>query len=146
MICIDFFHNKNCFADWKSFNSIQNSISNTTIKILRDGVSTRLQEHLQKTLYYEQRLPGFIKFYDDSNQKIGQKALGFRLGDTFNEIDVHSLQESDDAIWLKLKKTFGFILKESFHSDPIGNVDKDKDSKEDHHSIATWSWLHQCYP
>jgi hypothetical protein len=52
------------------------AISNTVIKVLRDGLPSELSATLHETLYEERRRPGFGKFYDNSKGKIGRQKFG----------------------------------------------------------------------
>jgi len=61
-------------------------------------------------LYYERRRPEFLKFYNDSNKKIGRQAFGSRLKPIFDLIsEPFTLIESDNAIRVKLKRSLGFV-------------------------------------
>ncbi len=76
---------------------------------MRDELPDRLHKHLQKTLYYEKRKEGVIKFFDVSQTKFGQQAVGNRVQDVFNEIShKFNLDESNDQIRRILKKALGF--------------------------------------
>ena len=81
--------------------------ANLVIKVLRDGVPSRVKDHLVDTLYGERRRKNLLKFYDGSCNKGGFQSIGNRLRDTFEEIKVPiDLTESNDALRLKLKKCF----------------------------------------
>ena len=53
--------------------------ASTVIKILRDAEPRRLQVHIMKTLYYEQRNINRIKFYNASPNCSGFQAIGNRI-------------------------------------------------------------------
>ncbi len=77
-----------------------------TIKILRDGVPKRINDHLQRTLFKERRSQQ-VKFYDRSRIKIGKQSLGNRITDLFNEVSTPiTFTETDHMIRTLLKKTF----------------------------------------
>jgi hypothetical protein len=52
------------------------AISNTIIKIIRDGIPVELYGVLKETFFEERRKPGFGHFYDNSKGKIGKQKLG----------------------------------------------------------------------
>jgi hypothetical protein len=83
--------------------------ASTVIKILRDREPRRLFHHLQQTLYYERRQYNIIKFFDDSKYRLGRQCIGNRLKHIFDAItESFKLNETDDAIRVKLKRCLGF--------------------------------------
>ncbi len=89
-----------------SLQTIKNYFGFMNQKISADD----LRAHLLETLYYERRQPGLVRFYDNSKKHIGRQALGNGLGHAFKEIDeAFTINESDDTIRLKLKKSLGFL-------------------------------------
>ncbi len=81
-----------------------------TIKAIRDGVPTRLNNHINQTLNYERRFPKMLRFYDSSRKRVGKQALCNRLKSIFDDIKVKlTWQESNDTIRRMLKKSLNFV-------------------------------------
>lgn len=91
----------------------QYTAASTAIKIIRDDQPTRLNEHLMGSIYCEDR-SGRIKFYDNSDLKIGRQAFSNRLKDVFNVIHAPiTFRESNAQIRTMLKKELGFDVRTS---------------------------------
>lgn len=82
--------------------------ASTVVKILRDDQPARLSDHIQDTIYSEERTMR-VKFYDKSKLKPGQQAIGNRIKHIFDEIySTITFNESNDSLRVLLKRELGF--------------------------------------
>ncbi len=78
------------------------------IKIIRDKTPCRIFEYILQTMYYERRRVGVLRFYDTSHNRGGFQMIGNHLKSLFEHNKPFSLNESNDAIRVKLKRIWGF--------------------------------------
>jgi len=83
------------------------STASLVIKVLQTEQPRHLYKSLTKNAFQERRRPGRMKFYDDSNTKVGGNSLRNRLTDLFNRIDFDFYPFiNPDRLRINLKRLF----------------------------------------
>jgi len=77
----------------------------TVVKIIRNNHPHQLFTSLSRNVYQERRKPSRLRFFNDSNKKVGLNCLRNRLTEIFNAIDFdHYPNISDEGLRTNLKR------------------------------------------